>query len=71
VKNRNHSSTQLSTQLIPLCRTRSGEEILKPRIARMITDKMLHKGLSESIVGAAIRVMNTHDDCKSPIRDYS
>jgi hypothetical protein len=32
----------------------------------MLTDKMPHRELAKSIVGGVMRVLNTHNDCKSP-----
>jgi hypothetical protein len=32
---------------------------------------MIHRELSESIIGAAMKVLNTDDEDQSPIRDYS
>ena len=37
----------------------------------MITDKMIHRKLSKSIIGAAMKVLSIDDEDKSPIRGYS
>jgi hypothetical protein len=37
----------------------------------MITDKIIHRELSESVIGAAMKVLNIDDEDKSPIRGYS